>query len=83
MNKTEKELYSYEALIYNLTEDILVRLEDSGMSKKELAHRIGKSHKYIKRFFKGEIDIEWDVLLDIAQVLKFDVRVRIETDNNK
>ena len=41
--KAEKRAFAREELVYNVTEDILVLLEDMGISKKDLANKLGKS----------------------------------------
>ena len=43
----EERAYAREDLVFNVTEDLLVMLEDLNVSKAELARRLGKSKSYV------------------------------------
>lgn len=46
-------LYCEEALIFDAAEEVAKAMEDQGVSRAELARRLGKTRGYITQFFKG------------------------------
>lgn len=62
----EKKEFAREELVYNVTEDILVALEDLQMSKKELANRLGKSRAYVSQLLSGARNMTLGSLSDIC-----------------
>jgi hypothetical protein len=46
-SNAEEKAFAREELVYNVTEDILLLLEDLEVNKKELARRLGKSRSYV------------------------------------
>jgi len=69
---------SRERLIYNVTEDVLVAMEDLGVSKKELASRISKSKSYITQMLSGSRNMTIGTLSDICYSLDVDLNVEIK-----
>jgi DNA-binding Xre family transcriptional regulator len=67
----EEKLYAREDLVYNVTEDLLVYLEDYNISKEELAKRLGKSTIHITKLLNGTRGITLGTLSDICFVLGF------------
>ena len=72
----EERAYAREELVYNVTEDILILLEDMDVSKKELARRLGKSKSYVSQVLSGARNMTLGSLSDICFAL--DVKPRIE-----
>jgi len=65
----DERAYAREELVYNITEDILVSLEDMGVSKKELARRLGKSRSYVSQALNGSRNMTLGSLSDIYYAL--------------
>ena len=68
-SNAEEKAYAREDLVYNVTEDILILLEDMDVSKKELAHRLGKSKSYVSQVLSGARNMTLGSLSDICFVL--------------
>lgn len=65
----EERVFAREELVYNVTEDILVLLEDLHVSKKELARRLGKSRSYVTQILSGARNMTLGSLSDICFAL--------------
>jgi transcriptional regulator with XRE-family HTH domain len=57
------------AYLFRVTEDILVAMEDQGVSKAELAQRLGKSKARISQLLGGSSNMTIGTLADIAFAL--------------
>jgi transcriptional regulator with XRE-family HTH domain len=68
-SNAEEKAFAREELVYNVTEDLLVLLEDMEVSKKELASRLGKSKSYISQVLSGARNMTLGSLSDICYVL--------------
>ena len=68
-SNAEEKSYAREELSYNVTEDILVILEDMGISKTDLAKRLGKSRSYVTQILSGSRNMTIGTLSDICFVL--------------
>lgn len=77
ISRAEKRAYAREALLYNVTEDILVLLEDLGVSKNELAERLGKSRSYVTQVLSGTRNMTLGTLSDICFALNAEPQVEI------
>jgi transcriptional regulator with XRE-family HTH domain len=65
----DEKAFAREELVYNVTEDILLVLEDMEISKKELARRLGKSRSYISQILSGARNMTLGSLSDICVAL--------------
>ncbi|NMT18967.1 XRE family transcriptional regulator, partial [Vibrio parahaemolyticus] len=45
----EDRAFARDELVYNVTEDLLVIMEDKGISKTELSRSLGKSKSYVSQ----------------------------------
>lgn len=75
MSKAEERLYARESLIYNVTEDLLVILEDKGVSKSELARRLGKSRAYVTQVLSGSRNMTLGSLSDFCFALDIEPKI--------
>lgn len=66
ISNAEAKAYAREDLIYNVTEDILVLLEDKEISKQELARRLGKSKSFVSQTLSGARNMTIGTLSDIC-----------------
>lgn len=69
-NEEDRE-YAREELVYNVTEDLLVIMEDMGINKKELADKLGKSRAYITQILSGTRNMTLGTFSDICFALGF------------
>ena len=64
-----EKLYAREELIYNVTEDMLVIMEELGISKNELARKLGKSKSYVTQLLNGSRNMTLGTLSDVCMEL--------------
>lgn len=67
--KAERRAFHRQELVYNVTEDILVLIEDMGISKKELAQKLGKSPSFVTQVLSGARNMTLGTLSDICFAL--------------
>lgn len=65
----EDKAYAREELVYNVTEDILVVMEEIKVPKTELARRLGKSKSYVTQILSGVRNMTLGSLSDICFAL--------------
>ncbi|EHK9018851.1 helix-turn-helix transcriptional regulator [Vibrio vulnificus] len=73
----EERAYAREDLVFNVTEDLLVMLEDLNVSKAELARRLGKSKSYVSQVLSGSRNMTLGSFSDICFALGFKPEVKI------
>ncbi|MFA3790850.1 transcriptional regulator [Aliiglaciecola sp. SL4] len=76
-NVNEERMYAREDLVYNVTEDLLVILEDLEISKKELARKLGKSRSYVTQILSGSRNMTLGSLSDICFALGFKPEIKL------
>lgn len=67
----EERLFAKERLIFNVTEDLLVYMEENGVTKNELAKRLGKTKAYISQVLDGSRNMTLGTFSDICFALGF------------
>lgn len=77
-SKSEERALLREKLVYNVTEDILVALEDLEMSKKVLSRALGKSASFVTQLLNGRRNMTLGTLSDICWALGIKPEIRIE-----
>ncbi len=65
-SRAEARAYAREDLIYNVTEELLVQMEELGVTKLELARRLGKSRSYVTQMLSGARNMTLGTLSDIC-----------------
>lgn len=68
-----EQLKEQERLILEATELIAQRMEEQGVSKAELARRIGRSRAYLTQLLTGSRNMTLRTLADLASALEFRV----------
>lgn len=68
-SESEKRYIKREKLIYNITEDLLLHLENEKISKKELAYKLGRSKSFATQILGGARNMTLRTLSDICHVL--------------
>lgn len=72
-----QKLSARRELVINVTEDILIALEKKGLSKSDLAKRLGKSRAYVSQILDGNRNMTLGSLSDICYELgvKPDIKI--------
>ena len=80
MNKSnyDEKLYNREALMMDVTEDLLIVMEDKGIKKIDLAKLLSKSKSFISQTLSGSRNITLRTLADIAFALDAKVSINFE-----
>jgi len=83
--KKEEMLFASEELAYNITEDVLIEMEDQNMNRKQLSDKLGCSKSHISQLLNGVRNLTLKSLSDIAFVLgyKVDIKFKKMKDNAK
>lgn len=79
----EERLYAREELIYNVTEDLLVILEDLNITKKELSERLGTSKSYVSQVLSGARNMTLGSFSDICFALGFKPQIKLPVQEEK
>ncbi len=79
-SNAEEKSFAREELVYNVTEDILVALEDLEISKKELARRLGKSRSYVTQILSGARNMTLGSLSDICFAIGMTPKVNLSME---
>lgn len=79
-SNAEEKAFAREELVYNVTEDILVALEKLEISKKELAHRLGKSRSFVTQVLSGARNMTLGTLSDICFSVGAQPRITLTID---
>jgi transcriptional regulator with XRE-family HTH domain len=82
-SKTNKKIFARATLIQNVTEDIMIAMEDLNISKSDLAKKIGKSKSYITQILSGSRNMTLTSLSDLCFELNIVPDVKILEDNQK
>ena len=82
-SNAEEKAFAREELVYNVTEDILVALEKLEISKKELAHRLGKSRSFVTQVLSGARNMTLGTLSDICFSVGAQPRITLTIDAAK
>lgn len=61
-----QRIFAQRALIHDVTEDILIAMDDLNISKTELANRLGKSKSFITQTLNGSRNMTLATLSDIC-----------------
>jgi len=76
-SNAEEKIFAREELVYNVTEDLLVILEDMDITKKELAKRLGKSRSYVTQILSGSRNMTLGSFSDICFALGFKPEIKL------
>jgi len=77
--QAEKRLdYKVEGAKNEFTEKIVRRMEESGISRSELADRLGKKKPQITRLLKGNNNFTVETMVEIADALGCNYRSHLE-----
>ena len=77
---SEEKSFAREELIYNVTEDILVIMEDMAVSKADLAKKLGKSKSYVTQVLSGKRNMTLGSFSDICVTLGIKPKITLPVD---
>lgn len=75
MMNNEERVYARENIIMNVTEDILVAMEDKNISKVRLAQLLNKSKSFVTQMLGGSRNMTLRSLSDIAFALDAEISI--------
>ena len=81
-SRAEARTYAREDLIYNVTEDLLVQMEQLSVTKLELARRLGKSRSYVTQMLSGARNITLGSLSDVCFALGIKPDVQLPSQHS-
>lgn len=73
----EERAFAKQELVYNVTEDLLVILEDMGTSKVALAKKLGKSKSYVSQVLSGARNMTLGTFSDICFAIGFKPEIKL------
>lgn len=80
-DKSENRAFLREKLVFNVTEDILVAMEDLEITRADLARDLSKSKAYVTQTLSGERNMTLGTLSDICFALGIEPVVKICAPN--
>jgi len=82
-SNADERAFQKDELIFNVTEDILITMEDLHVNKQELARRLGKSRSFVSQVLGGARNMTLGSLSDICFALDCKVEVKILSGNSR
>jgi len=79
-SNADEKAYAREDLVFNVTEDLLLMLEDLSISKAELARKLGKSKSYVTQILSGSRNMTLGSFSDICFVLGFKPEIKLPVE---
>lgn len=70
--------YWLEGAVLSFTEDMLKIMDDQGMSRSELARRIGTSPAYITKILRGSTNFTFESVVKIAMALECEFKPQLK-----
>ena len=77
MDKAIKRQEVQDELIFNVTEDLLIAMEDAGLTKADISRRLNKSKSRISQMLAGDANITLRTLASMCFEIGVGVDVRI------
>ncbi|MCX5685189.1 MAG: helix-turn-helix transcriptional regulator, partial [Planctomycetota bacterium] len=66
-----------EGVLLDTNEQLCIRMDELGITRAELAERLGVSRQYVTKLLNGKPNLTLKSLVDIALALDMDITVRI------
>ncbi len=64
----------------DFTEEIVARMEQLGVSKSDLANRLGKTPQFVTKLLRGSNNFTLETMVKVARQLKSEVRVHLQPE---
>jgi transcriptional regulator with XRE-family HTH domain len=72
--------YKTEAAVLEFTEELVARMESQGVSRADLARKIGCSPAYVTKILRGGTNFTLETMVKIADVLGCAVRTHLQPE---
>jgi transcriptional regulator with XRE-family HTH domain len=76
----EERIFAREELVFNVTEDLLVIMEDLNITKAQLAKKLGKSKSFVTQVLSGSRNMTLGSFSDICFALGFKPTVKVPVE---
>ena len=74
--------YASEELTFNVTEDLLIIMEDKDLTKSDLAEKLGKTKSYVSQLLSGSKNMTLKTMSDVCFALGVKPVVDIQDQGN-
>lgn len=71
--------YNVQSAILDFTEDLVSRMEAAGVSKSELAARLGTSPAYVTKILRGQSNFTLESMVKVAGAVGADLRIHLQS----
>ena len=75
--------YKTEAAVLEFTEELVARMESQGVSRADLARKIGCSPAYVTKILRGSTNFTLETMVKIADALDCMVRTHLQVDGTR
>lgn len=75
--------FHVERASLEFTEEVIARMEALGISRAELARRLGTSPAYITKLLRGTTNFTLDTMIRIARILGCTLRTHLQPDGTR
>jgi transcriptional regulator with XRE-family HTH domain len=70
--------YKAEMAVMEITEEIVRRMEELGVSKSELARRIGATPAYVTKILRGDTNFTFETMVKLGSALDCEFRCHLQ-----
>ncbi len=70
--------YKAEMAVMEITEEIVRRMDELGITKSELARRIGSSPAYVTKILRGDTNFTFDTMVKLGTALDCEFRCHLQ-----
>ncbi len=74
----QRDTYWEERAVLEFTEEVYRRMEDLGLTKRQLAERLGTSAAYVTKVLGGDANFTLRTMVRLARALESNVQVHLE-----
>ncbi len=76
----QRDAFWVETATLDFTEEIIARMEQLGVSKSELANRLGKTPQFVTKLLRGSNNFTIETMVKVARRLNAEVRVHLQPE---
>jgi len=78
-----RDAYWEERAILEITQDIQEKMNAQGVTRAELARRLGKTPPYITKILRGNTNFTLETMVKIARALGCELRTRLQSEGTQ
>jgi plasmid maintenance system antidote protein VapI len=75
--------YQASALVVNFLAEVHARMQVLGMTRTDLAHKVGVSPAYITKLFRGPTDLSVDTMAKLSDAIDCKLQLRLVNANHR